>query len=127
MFSADSVKQYAYIPPNSLSLSIWNAQFSSSLDDIRSNLYIFPLDTGKSWQTRHFRYHIVSMGSLTVPAGTFKQVYRIEPLGYCCNSYMIKDIWFKKGVGVIQAIYYDDRFSEPVKVQTWKLVKYHVQ
>ena len=89
-----------------------------------NSLYIFPLETGNSWSIYADSSHVASKGSLSVPAGSFDNVYRISTGGGGVNAFFAQDAWFKPGVGIIQVTHYE--FNNP-GTYTLKLIDYHLK
>jgi hypothetical protein len=59
----------------------------------------FPLNVGDKWQGL-FYYEYVGTGTVSVPAGTFGNCYKIEIKN--ANGDHVSTSWFKPGVGFVK-------------------------
>ncbi len=91
-----------------------------SMRDIAiTDIYISPLQTGKRWHLGPDSSRIASNYTLSVPAGTFDNVYQISSGEGTANFYLRQDEWF---VGIVQKM-----VSLNGTYYTWKLVDYHIK
>ena len=97
----------------------------SMRDIVITDIYIFPFQMGSGWRIQGpDTTQVVSKDSLSIPAGTFDNVYRINTHTFMGSfNYSInRDVWFKPGVGLVQKM-----VSFNGTYYTWKLVDYHVK
>ena len=94
-----------------------------SMKDIPiTSKFIFPVQTGQTWNIGPDSSRVVSVSSLQVPAGTFDNVYQILRNESSFNFYLTEHDWLKPGVGLVQRmVAFNGTFY------TWKLISYHVK
>jgi hypothetical protein len=88
--------------------------------------YEFPLNIGKTWHHGVDSSKVFSKDAISVPKGTFDNVYKIHITGFSLNYRYNADIWFKSGIGIIKV----DQYSKGLTLygfnKQWKLVDYHL-
>jgi hypothetical protein len=78
-----------------------------------STKYVFPLQVGSAWSGDGGidSSRVVAMGTVTVPAGSFTEAYRIEQWGGALNDYWFIDSWFVPHVGLVFQYRWEFGFS----------------
>ena len=75
--------------------------------------YIFPLQVDKTWFTdKSFgdTTKVLDESSLTVPAGTFENTFKLSKTkGYVTNSFIKDSVWLTPNIGMTK--YYQNEFS----------------
>lgn len=91
---------------------------------------LFPLEVGNSWHTSAAygdTTTVLSHAAITVPAGTFKDVYKIsKTVGYVTNSWTKDTLWFQNKVGLIMKSQAEFSLGPMPGNGKWKLQSYSV-
>ncbi|HKI46544.1 MAG TPA: hypothetical protein VKA08_14540 [Balneolales bacterium] len=114
---------YVILSGDSVLVSPYLAVFSNGKKHIY-HIYVFPFQTGNGWRLGPDSSRVVSRDTLSVPAGTFTDVYRISTGGGGINAFFSQDTWFKAGIGIVQVTHAEWNY---LAKYTWKLLDYHVK
>jgi hypothetical protein len=93
--------------------------------------YVFPLQVNKRWFTDKVygdTTKVLEEGSITVPAGTFDNTFKLSrTIGYVNNSFTKDTTWLTPNVGMIK--YYQDHYSlGPIPGNgVWELASCHLK
>lgn len=89
---------------------------------------LFPLNVGNSWHTDApygDTTRVMDESTITVPAGTFRNVYRIsKTMGYVTNSWTKDTLWYKNKVGIIRKSQAEFSLGSLPGNGTWELQSY---
>jgi hypothetical protein len=90
--------------------------------------YIFPLSVGNSWYTIAAygdTTKVIDKESISVPAGTFNNVFRLSKVqGYVNNSWTNDTIFFQENVGIVKLIQHEANLGPVPGDGVWELISY---
>jgi hypothetical protein len=92
--------------------------------------YSFPLSIGKLWVS-NVAYHdttkVLSQESVSVPVGTFKDVFRISHRnGFIVNSWTYDTIYFYAQIGLVKQNQNEYNLGPVIGNGIWELISYKV-
>lgn len=91
---------------------------------------VFPLNVGNSWHSDApygDTTKVLNQSTISVPAGTFENVYRIsKTVGYVTNSWTKDTLWVKNKVGIIRKSQAEFSLGPLPGNGTWELRSYIV-
>jgi hypothetical protein len=90
--------------------------------------YILPLSVGNTWFTDIDTTKVLNQESISVPAGTFTNVFQLAHLRhYVTNSWKNDTIYFKEQIGLVKLSQLENDLGPILGNGIWELISYHVQ
>lgn len=83
---------------------------------------------GNSWSVGIDTTEVLNQGSISVPAGTFTNVFQVSHRrGVVTNSWINDTIYFKEQIGLVKLSQMEYDLGPLMGNGIWELVSYHVQ
>jgi len=91
--------------------------------------YFFPLENGRQWFTnvpQGDTTKVLNHETVSVPAGTFDDVYRIsKDVGYATNAGVNDTLYFKEHIGLVKFFQHDFQLGPVLGNGVWELTDYN--
>jgi len=114
------------------SYAIMDSDTLSFISDLEPPIIVFgrfvlPLKVGNQWlgNSQFDSVRVVSRETVEVPAGVFKETYRVERKSWIFNQTNQTTYWIAPGIGIVKKHVHNFGLSE-TKIELWNLLSYSV-